>query len=59
MTADTQDVKTNLRLPEDLYDQVKRLAAVERRSVNAQMIVMLQEAVTARQAKQQTQQGNG
>lgn len=46
------DVRTNLRLPAELYEQMKQLAAQERRSINAQMIILLQEAVEQRQAAQ-------
>ncbi len=42
------DVRTNLRLPEELYEQVKQLADKEMRSINAQMVVLLQAAVDAR-----------
>ena len=40
------EVRTNLRLPEELYDQIKHLAEQERRSINGQMIVLLEAAVT-------------
>ena len=43
------EVRTNLRLPEDLYEQVKQLADKELRSINAQMVVLLQSAVAANQ----------
>ena len=41
------EVRTNLRLPEDLYEQVKQLADKELRSINAQMVVLLQSALAA------------
>ncbi len=43
------DVRTNLRLPEELYEQIKQLAEKEMRSINAQMVVLLQTAVGSRQ----------
>jgi len=43
------EVRTNLRLPEDLYEQVKQLADKELRSINAQMVVLLQSALAANQ----------
>jgi hypothetical protein len=39
------EVKTNLRLPDELYESIKRLADRELRSINAQMIVLLTRAV--------------
>lgn len=47
MTA--KEVRTNLRIPEELYERIKGLASAEHRSINAQMIVLLQEAAAARQ----------
>lgn len=37
------DVRTNLRLPEELYERIRRLAEHERRSINAQMVVLLED----------------
>lgn len=45
------DVKTNLRLPEELYEQIKRLADAELRSINQQMVALLREAVERRHAQ--------
>ena len=42
------DVKTNLRLPEELYDAIKQLATKEVRSINAQITVLLKEAIERR-----------
>lgn len=36
---------TNLRLPPDLHEQVKRVAEREERSMNAQFVVFLREAL--------------
>lgn len=36
------DVRTNLRVPEELYEQIKDLSEKELRSINAQMVVLLQ-----------------
>ncbi len=47
------DVRTNLRIPDELYEQIKQLAAKEYRSINAQMIALLQEALEKRQGEQQ------
>src|SRR3712207_4170752 len=41
------DVRTNLRLPEELYEEIKRLAEKELRSINAQMVILLQSAVAS------------
>ncbi len=46
------EVRTNLRLPEELYEQIKQLADKELRSINAQMVVLLQSAVVAAQRAQ-------
>jgi hypothetical protein len=43
------DVKTNLRLPEELYEEIKRLAEKDLRSINAQIQALLREAIEARQ----------
>ncbi len=40
-----EEVRTNLRLPAPLYEQIKRIADKELRSINAQMVVLLSEAV--------------
>jgi len=46
------EVRTNLRLPEELYSQIKHLAEQELRSINAEMIVLLQAAVAHKQQVQ-------
>lgn len=43
-----KEAKTNLRLPEELYAKIRALAERERRSINQQMVVMLEEAVETR-----------
>lgn len=43
------EVKTGLRLPDELYEAIKKIAESDLRSINAQMVVLLQEAVAARQ----------
>ncbi len=43
------DVKTNLRLPEELYDAIKRIADEELRSINQQMVALLRQAVADHQ----------
>ena len=43
-------VSTNIRgIPDDLYEAIKVLAEKDMRSVNAEIIVLLQEAVARRQ----------
>lgn len=39
-----------LRMPPDLHAQVKELAREKRRSMNAQIVVMLENGVTAEKA---------
>gem|GEM_PF-2707342 len=53
------EVRTNLRLPEALYEQVKQLADKELRSINAQMVVLLQSAVAASQRIQRREAEQG
>jgi hypothetical protein len=43
------EVKTGLRLPDDLYEAIKRLAEKELRSINAQIVTLLKEAIEARE----------
>lgn len=42
------EVKTNVRLPEELYEAIKRLAEAEFRSINGQIVALLHEAVEQR-----------
>jgi hypothetical protein len=46
-------VDTRVRVPTDIYEQIKAAAVQERRSINAQMIVLFQEALAFRQRKPQ------
>ena len=45
------EVKTNVRLPEELYEEIKRLAEKDLRSINAQIQALLRDAVERRNAK--------
>lgn len=47
------DVKTNLRLSEELYEAIKRLAAKEVRSINSQITVLLKEAIERREGSEE------
>jgi hypothetical protein len=40
------EVDTRIRLPKSLYEQIKTLSEQERRSINAQMVVLLELAIT-------------
>ncbi len=40
--------KTNIRLSDELYERIKRLAEYEHRSVNSQIVVMLELAANNR-----------
>ncbi len=42
------DIRTNIRMPEALYEDIKRLAEQDLRTINAEMVRLLQEAVAAR-----------
>lgn len=46
------DKKYTLRIPEDLHAQIETAAKKERRSLHAQMLVMIQEALDRRQQQQ-------
>lgn len=48
--ADTKPaiVDTRVRVPADLYEQIKQLAEDETRSINGQMVALLREAVERR-----------
>jgi hypothetical protein len=48
-----EDVRTNLRIPGELYEQIKALAAANLRSINNEMIVLLREALAARKGNEQ------
>lgn len=45
------DVKTNVRLPEELYEAIKKLAEHDLRSINAEIQALLREAIEARTTK--------
>ena len=53
------EVKTNLRLPEELYEAIKRLAEVEYRSINGQIVALLHEAVARRGAAPRPKKDEG
>jgi hypothetical protein len=42
------EVKTQLRIPAELHEEVKRLAEQELRSFNAQILTLLREALETR-----------
>ncbi len=50
------EVKTGLRLPEELYEEIKKIADQDLRSINAQMVALLREAVERRQAQRKLAQ---
>ena len=45
----------NLRLPEDLLNAIKEIAKDERRSINAQIIYILEQYANAKKEKSKTQ----
>jgi hypothetical protein len=47
------EIRTNLRLPEELYNAIKQLATKDVRSINAEIVVLLQEAVAAREPRKE------
>ncbi len=44
------DKQLTLRLPEDLHKQVVEIARDDMRSLNAEIVVLLREAIAAREA---------
>jgi hypothetical protein len=49
-----------LRIPQDLWDELQRMAAQELRSVNAQIEYLLREAVRRRgRPREQAEEGKG
>lgn len=45
--------KYPLRLPAEIYDAIAALADEDRRSVNAEIVVLLEEAIATRKSAQQ------
>ena len=54
---DKSIVDTRVRIPTTLYERIKALAQQERRSINSQMLVLLERAV--RLAEQERSSGGG
>jgi hypothetical protein len=48
----TPEVKSNIRLPEELYESIKRLAEEEVRSINGQIVVLLRKAVAQQEGSE-------
>lgn len=44
----TVDARYPLRLPDELYKQIRQLAESDNRSVNAEIVTLLQEAIEHR-----------
>ena len=51
MTMAVEAKSTQLRIPADMYEQIKELAEKELRSANAQIVQLLKEALEARERK--------
>lgn len=47
-SPDEPEARFTLRLPTNLYEQVLLLAKQERRSMNTQLVVLIEEALAAR-----------
>jgi len=52
--AATDEKNYALRLPLPLYEKVVELAEADRRSINAEITVLLEEAITARKTEERT-----
>ena len=50
-------IAVNVRLPADLHARLVRLAAQEYRSLNRQLIVLIQEALDARERQKPAREG--
>ena len=46
------EVKTNLRIPEELYEHIRRWAEKDLRSINAEIQILLREAIEARDKRE-------
>ena len=49
----TQQVQSNIRLPEELYESIKRLAEEQVRSINGQIVVLLRDAIAQQEGRAQ------
>ncbi len=50
------DVRTNIRIPEALYEEIKQLAEKDFRSINGEIIALLHEAVRRRRTEQESEE---
>jgi hypothetical protein len=46
----SDEVKTQLRLPAEMHAEIKRLADEDLRSLNAEILVLLREAIAVRKS---------
>lgn len=51
--SEEEKVDTRMRLPRDLYERIRLLALSDRRSINAQVIVLLEMAVKLKESKKE------
>ncbi len=49
-----EEKRITLRLPADVHTAVSEMADTDLRSVNAEIVILLREAIEARRAQQQT-----
>ena len=54
MEAETDEKRITLRLPADVHAAVAQLADQDVRSLNAEILVLLREAIIARKTEQRT-----
>lgn len=54
MTNQGEIVDTRVRIPKELYERIKALAVRDRRSINSEMVVLLERAV--RSAERETEE---
>lgn len=50
-TVDTQASRTNLEVPNDLMERIKRQATKDRRSYKSEILELLEEAVETREGR--------
>ena len=49
-----EEKRITLRLPADVHTAVSEMADIDLRSLNAEIVILLREAIEARRAQQQT-----
>jgi len=51
--ADVKPIQATLRLPRELHTRLKTMADEDRRSLHAEILVLLEEAIAAREQREE------